>query len=188
MLINLQCPTTQVSKNVEIKYFPCILVMVLKNKSCICLDLKIVVHVLQNIAGLFYRWLVAHTLCSLWRSEKWKGNAQDCVFCIRVDKKPSTWIEQQFVTYEFITGNYPAVFSVCRKYCLIPKVFEARRVKETAYCWWQEYLSVVRAYGSFKSKDFESFLLPYATICTPFVVLWFLTKLRSKPSYFICAG
>lgn len=61
VLINLQCPTTQVSENVEIKYSPCILVMVLKNETCICLDLKIV-HFLQNTTRLFYKLLVASTL------------------------------------------------------------------------------------------------------------------------------
>uniref|UniRef100_A0A8C5JEU4 Choline transporter-like protein n=1 Tax=Junco hyemalis TaxID=40217 RepID=A0A8C5JEU4_JUNHY len=55
VLINLQCPTTQVSENVEIKYFPCILVMVLKNETCICLDLKIVAYFLQNTTWLFYK-------------------------------------------------------------------------------------------------------------------------------------
>lgn len=55
VLINLQCPTTQVSENVEKKYFPYILVTVLKNVTCICLDLRIVVPVFQNITWLFYK-------------------------------------------------------------------------------------------------------------------------------------
>lgn len=65
--------------------------------------------------------------------KKRNGNARDCIFWIRVDKKsPLTWT-QQFFIYEFITGSYPVVFIACRKYWFIPKVFKAEHVQETLH-------------------------------------------------------
>lgn len=93
---------------------------------------------------------------------------------------------QQFVTYEFITGNYPVVISACsKKFWLIFRVFQTRKC---VYPQWQEYLDVVGAYGTFKSGDLESLFLPYATTCTPLAVLQLFVKLWNKPSRWTSVG
>lgn len=129
--------------------------------------------------------LVAHTICSVWWSEKWNGNAQDCVFWMRVGKK-STDLNIA-ICYLWIHHRQLSSNIQCVQKIFIPKVFKARHVQETVHIAsdWSIWVWLVGAYDSFKSEGFESFFLPYATICTPFVVLWLLMKLWNKPTVFV---